>query len=185
MAPRSHVIRLRLIFTAFTALTLVLLSSFTSPASAMGQFPDAGWWGPGSSVRIYDGPEIRVDWTTNYVYPYQDEPLYIYYDVIYINKTDHIVYLSCSGWSDPALSKQHVYRDGRYIGYIAAEKTLCSQDPNWNASLGPQRRVASWAIFHNVPWNGDRVSLEWGNLGQSSYENPYAVSLGGSPPPNP
>lgn len=56
---------------------------------------------------------------------------------------------------------------------IAAEETFCSRNPNFTGSIKPGAAHFNWAIFHNVPWKGGQVSLEWGGYGRSRWVDPW------------
>jgi hypothetical protein len=106
-------------------------------------------------------------------YPSNSIPTWWYVEVIYRNQSNKILYFNCRGFEDPRLVKEWFKRDGREIGYVAASHTLCSTNPNWVATLGPGRSFSTWAQFNNVPWKGDRISIEWGSQGRGVYLNPY------------
>jgi len=94
-------------------------------------------------------------------------------NVRYTNESSEIRYFTCNGWQDPAKVKEWFLRDGMEIGYVAADHTLCSDHPDTNFTLAPHRSFVSWARFHNVPWKGDRIAIEWGEFGKGKYINPY------------
>jgi len=76
------------------------------------------------------------------------------------NIGDRPVRITCE-YTDPSTAKEHIRRRGEYIGYVAAERTFCSEHPNFSKRLSPgQTFKKSYALFHNVPWRGDKVSIE-------------------------
>ncbi len=130
------------------------------------QFPAAGWWKVGGTVEkrtIYRSNRIRTVWILAYVYPYRhvsDVPLYWRAHLWITNIGDSPVIIRCS-YTDPSTFKEHIRRGGEYIGYVAAERTFCSEHPNYSRRLWPgQTSKESYALFHNVPWRGDKVSIE-------------------------
>lgn len=146
-----------------------------------------GWFylGPGGvGVDVNDAGGIqglRLDFAHAYVWPHKGhDPLWIYYDVVYENFSNSILYFTCDGVTDPAISREWLMRaNGVVAGYVGGTKTACSTyGPNWNASLAPGRAFTMWVLAHNVPWVGDKVSIEWqsgSNLSVSTpYFNPYA-----------
>lgn len=70
-------------------------------------------------------------------------------------------------------------------GTVPAEETYCSRNPDLTFSIEPGGAYYGWAIFHNVPWEGGVVSLEWGDKGSSAWVDPWAspYPLAQFPPP--
>ena len=139
--------------------------------------PKPGTYAPSGDGVVHAERQWSVHWSWSEVEkpgPGQ-VPQYFHVYVTYRNDSNNILYFTCRGWEDPKLSKEWFLRDGRRIGYVAADATLCSTRPQTNFTLGPGRSFVSWATFHNVPWKGDRISVQWGNLGSSRYLNPYGA----------
>jgi hypothetical protein len=113
-------------------------------------------------------------WSTVEQPPPGQVPQYFHVNVQFFNESSDILYFTCQGWEDPAKAKEWFFRDGKAIGYVAADHTLCSDHPDTNFSLAPGRSFVSWARFHNVPWKGDQIAIEWGEYGEGSFVDPYA-----------
>jgi hypothetical protein len=91
--------------------------------------------------------------------------------------------VSCVGRTTPSFAKEHM-RGTANSGYVVAEETFCSRNPNFTASLGPGGTHTEWAIFHNVPWQGGEVSLEWMPYGFSEWvDSWYSPYPSATPPP--
>ncbi|MCA6091404.1 hypothetical protein LE181_04355 [Streptomyces sp. SCA3-4] len=132
--------------------------------------------GPGGSIP---GGPLEVTWTSTYVYPYTSGvPLYWRVGVTYHNDGDTVLYFGCyGGWPTAGYVQEHMVGGSGNNGTVSAESTLCSQNPNWVATLGPGREFTLWAIFHNVPWPGSKVAITWGNYGSSPYIDPFVSPL--------
>ncbi|MFF5370723.1 hypothetical protein [Streptomyces sp. NPDC013187] len=144
-------------------------------ATAASAFPEAGAYATqGDSNIISDDGELQVSWIGSQVLPWEDGvPTRWQVNVIYYNMSDHILYLSCQDWGAEK-TKENISRQGRDIGQVKAEYNLCSEHPEWEANLSPNHRILmSWAVFHNVPRVGDRVSLQWGDYGTSKALDPF------------
>jgi hypothetical protein len=135
----------------------------------------------GGNRTVYDDGSLVIRWNSSYVYRYPKGrvPLWWRVNVTYINTSEYIIYLTCKGMENPKEMREHFYRNRRHIGHVSASETMCSRNPKWIASLGPHRRTTSWALFHNVPWKGDLISIEWSYLGRSAFNDPYARRLPG------
>uniref|UniRef100_A0AAU1ZU90 Secreted protein n=1 Tax=Streptomyces sp. NBC_00093 TaxID=2975649 RepID=A0AAU1ZU90_9ACTN len=164
------------------AFALVLASAPTATGDSLpctpqtlGNCPAPGTYAPGGDgvVRVEPGWSLHWSWSEVEKPPAGQVPQYLHVYVTYRNDSDRVLYFTCRGWEDPELSKEWFLRDGRKIGYVAADATLCSTQPQADFTLGPGRSFVSWATFHNVPWKGDRISVEWGGLGSSRYLDPY------------
>ncbi|MEU1176359.1 hypothetical protein ABZ464_01700 [Streptomyces sp. NPDC005820] len=158
------------------AATVGLGVPVSAPATAAtGSFPEEGAYATqGDSTIISDDGELQVSWIASQVFPWEGGiPTRWQVDVIYANTSDNVLYLTCEGW-DTSNVRETIFRDGKNIGHVEAEHDLCSDHPDWNANLSPQHRLLlSWAVFHNVPWKGDEVSLQWGDYGTSKPLDPF------------
>lgn len=153
--------------------------------------PAPGWHHNGagtilgvSAVLYQDSAGLRITWQNSYIYqhPGQD-PLYWYTEVIYFNMSNQTLPVSCVGRTTPSFAKEHM-RGTANSGYVVAEETFCSRNPNFTASLGPGGTHTEWAIFHNVPWQGGEVSLEWMPYGFSEWvDSWYSPYPSATPPP--
>jgi hypothetical protein len=159
--------------------------SFTITTAPLSQSPPSpGWYrnsgASGSSLLYQDSSGLRILWGNSYIYqhPGQDN-LYWYAEVIYLNMGSQPVKHTCVGGANPSLTKEHI-RGAEGIppdgdGYVSAEETFCSRNPNFTGSIEPGGAHYSWAIFHNVPPGGE-VSLEWGAgswSGSSGWVDPW------------
>ncbi|MFF9812091.1 hypothetical protein [Streptomyces sp. NPDC014006] len=146
-----------------------------SAATTTDSFPEAGAYATqGNSNVISDNGELQVSWIASQVFPWEGGiPTRWQVNVIYNNTSDHIVYLTCKGW-DTGKVREEISGPGKNTGYVKAEYDLCTEHPEWNANLSPNHRILmSWAVFHNVPRIGDRVSLHWGDYGTSEKLDPF------------
>ncbi|MEH0443666.1 hypothetical protein QA811_08280 [Streptomyces sp. B21-102] len=163
---------------AMMAAAIGLSTAPTEPsqaATAAITFPEAGAYATqGNSNIISDDGELQVSWIASQVFPWEGGiPTRWQVNVIYNNTSDHVIYLTCQN-SDIGKMRENIFRKGRDIGYVKAERDLCSDHPEWNANLSPNHRILmSWAVFHNVPRVGDRVSLQWGDYGISEALDPF------------
>jgi hypothetical protein len=187
MQPRSSLIALAFA-TALTATAVAAPTSAGAPQAParsevcspnhLKNCPRPGTYLPGGGDQIIFSNEdfdIQWAWSTVEAPPPGQVPQYFYVNVRYTNRSPNIEYFTCKGWEDPALSKEWFYRNGKAIGYVPADHTLCSDHPDTNFTVAPDRSFISWARFHNVPWRGDQVAIEWGQFGSGNHLNyPYA-----------
>jgi hypothetical protein len=147
-----------------------------------GKFPAAGWWKVGGTPQqrtIYRNANLWVVWNLAYVRPYTDVPLYWKAQVWYVAVGNRTVTLRCVT-TDPSVAKEHIKRNGEYLGFVRAERSFCSQHPNFVKKLRPGKTFKrSYYLFHNVPWRRDRVSLELSpKIGRSTaFVNPWGRHL--------
>jgi hypothetical protein len=59
-------------------------------------------------------------------------------------------------------------------GTVAAGTITCSQNPDSTVTVPPGGSYTSAATFHNVPWPGSAVALQWGDVGTSAYVYPFS-----------
>jgi len=59
-------------------------------------------------------------------------------------------------------------------GSVSASSTTCSQDPGWSAEVPPGGTAEVYVTFHNVPWPGVAVAIQWGNVGTSAPVFPFS-----------
>lgn len=146
--------------------------------------PKPGGYWPGQGVgkprnaRIWEGPTFYIEWTGNVVPPYAagTVPAWIKVYVGYWNKTNTSITLVCPrpGPTPATWSKEWFYRNGKYLGYVAAYRTYCTDHPDAKITLPPKGYVHDWAMFANVPWKGDRIAIEWSGFGRGHYIDPYS-----------
>jgi hypothetical protein len=167
----------------FLPLCAVLLLVLPALAVSQPTSLPPGWYRNSGPSIIFEDSRVRITWENSYIYPYPGQsPLYWYAEVIYLNTSSQTWQLTCSGQADPSLIREHITRGTTYLGYVAAEETFCSRNPNFNVPVGPGAAHHNWAIFHNVPWPGDKVSLEWAWAGFSAWVNPWHAPFGEPPP---
>jgi uncharacterized repeat protein (TIGR01451 family) len=143
----------------------------------------SGWYINSDPPVIYEGPEqnseLKVTWEGSYIYPYPaGVPLYWYARAKYLNTGSQTLSFHCAERDDPLLAKEYMRGKSGDLGYVAADETYCSHNPNLTYSLKPGDSYITWAIFHNVPWadlGGEKgeVFLEWGRFGSSPYIYPW------------
>ena len=122
--------------------------------------------------RIYHSASLDVTWTGAKVDNYTSGvPLWWTATVTYHNNGNTILYFSCPGdWTNPGYSKEWLRGgSGNTNGYVGASVTTCSANPDFAATLGPGREFTVTARFHNVPWPGTSVAIQWGSYGTSPY----------------
>jgi hypothetical protein len=150
--------------------------------------PSPGWYRNNGPATIYeDSSGTKIVWENSYIYQHPGpDNLYWYAQVKYLNEGSQTVSLSCVGLADPSHYKEHIRGtegippDGD--GYVAADETLCSRNPNFTASLKPGEVFYEWAIFHNVPPGGE-VTLEVDPFPFSpSWVDPWHSSFSAPPP---
>jgi hypothetical protein len=112
---------------------------------------------------------LRVTWANSYIYQHPGTVnLYWYAQVEYRNMGSQNLPINCVGLTDPSLFKEHIRgTEGlppSASGYVPADETFCSRNPNFTGIIEPGGAHYDWAIFHNVPPGGE-VSLEWGPFG--------------------
>lgn len=150
--------------------------------------PEAGSWAPAGSAPVaYTDPTgYSVAWVNSRVHdPGKGNiPAWFTVTVEYTNSGSSPAGFSCPGVTDPDLAREWFYRGGKVIGYVPATKTSCTENPGMEFTLQPGQRIRLWAKFHNVPWQGDRISIDWtivrSDLGrrlQTPYVDPYAKRL--------
>jgi hypothetical protein len=138
-------------------------SSVCDPAH-LGDCPSPGTYIPDSTYQIAHENGFWITWAWNTVEqsPSGEVPQFIHVNVKFRNTSSQTEFFTCQGVEDPALAKEWIRRDGKDIGYIPADHTLCSDHPDATFTVAPGEEFVSWARFHNVPWRGDRVAIEWG-----------------------
>jgi hypothetical protein len=61
-------------------------------------------------------------------------------------------------------------------GLVSAGSTSCSANPDMQVPLAPGASLTFQATFHNVPWPGSSVAIQWGNAGTSAPVNPFSTA---------
>lgn len=154
----------------------------------LSQCPKPGTYNPYSGFPpgppvIYEDSQLNfnVTWQHSVVEtpPPGQVPQWFKVLVAYINHSNSTIHFTCSGVTDPQLDKEWFYRNGKVIGYVPASSTTCSNNPGLTFDLGPGQAIELYAVFHNVPWKGDGISINWGTVNpqsnpRSAFVNPYA-----------
>jgi hypothetical protein len=119
---------------------------------------------------------FKVVWTESVVQPYSSGvPLYWTAYVTYANFSSSDQNLSCPGdWPDASFVSENMSGGAGDDGTVAAETTTCSQNPDSTVTVPPGGSYTSSATFHNVPWPGSAVALQWGDVGTSAYVYPFS-----------
>lgn len=145
--------------------TVTVIAPPPPPASLP---PVPGWYsnsGANGQSIIYQDSSLRILWGNSYIFRHPGtDNLYWYTQVEYRNTGSQPLTLTCVGAADRSLAKEHI-RGTEGLppgasGFVPAEETFCSRNPNLTFSIEPGGAHYSWAIFHNVPPGGE-VSLEW------------------------
>ena len=126
--------------------------------------------------RTATSPERSV-WSSTVVQDYSSgEPLYWTVGVTYQNTTSSTLDLTCQGSGDSNLSvvQEHMSGGDGDDGTVSAYSTTCSQNPDWTATVTPGDSIVAYATFHNVPWPGSAVAIQWGSDGTSAYIYPFS-----------
>lgn len=191
-----------LLITALTAASLVALSP--AVAAAPGPVgrpqaewpctradecpPKAGFWKPAGDGEIYRDPTgYSVHWVLSQIHepPKGQIPAWFTVTVEYRNQGTDPASFTCGHVSDPGLSRELFLRQGKEIGHVPADSTSCSKDPSLAFTLNPGETRRLNATFHNVPWSGDRLAIDWtvvrSDLGRrlvTAYIDPYGSYQG-------
>ena len=131
---------------------------------------------PGPDALINgDFEGFQVVWTESVVQQYSSGvPLYWTAYVTYTNISSSSQTLGCPGdWPDASFVGENMSGGDGDDGYVAASSTTCSEDPSWTEDVSPGDAVELSATFHNVPWPGSAVALQWGDAGTSAYVYPF------------
>jgi tRNA A-37 threonylcarbamoyl transferase component Bud32 len=118
---------------------------------------------------------FKLVWTESVVQPYSSGvPLYWTAYVTYTNIGSSTLSLSCQGNVTDLSSVQEYMSGGDGDdGSVPADSTPCSQNPSWIAHVPPGGTAEVYATFHNVPWPGSAVAIQWGGAGRSGYVYPF------------
>jgi hypothetical protein len=164
--------------------------SFSFTPTTVGGLPP-GWYrnsgAGGQSSIIYEDKSLglKIVWENSYVYEYPGkDPLYWYTEVKYLNTGNQNLTINCVGRTEPSLAKEHMQGTAN-AGWVPAEDTFCHQNPNFTVSLKPGETHYEWVIFHNVPWRGGTVALEWQWQGLSRFSgwvDPWHTPFSAAPP---
>jgi hypothetical protein len=139
------------------------------------QCAQPGGWQPSDNTITCITSGLCLTWNYSYVWNSGSQvPDYWAVEVTYTNVSTHMIYLPHDVPSPPLSSVGESMSGTGDSGWVSAYATTFSRDPGWAAALPPGGSTQVWAIFHNVPWPGGRVSLVWGNLGSSDWYDPYA-----------
>jgi hypothetical protein len=153
-------------------ITLVIVS----PGSIQAQPPlTPGWYENSGSAVIFEDASLKISWENSYVYPYSaDAPLYWYAQVVYRNVGNQPTDIVCSaGFIDISPPREYM-RGTANAGTVLAQQWFCEhQYTGYTITLAPGESLSQWAIFHNVPWPGGEVRLEWPPYGFSPWINPW------------
>jgi hypothetical protein len=171
---------------SLTALTaLLLLFSPVLMEVGLGQSqPTPGWYTNSGRALIYEDSKLKIEWQSSYIYQHPGtDNLYWYAQVIYTNKDNKILKVDCTAPNEFPPAREHITRGGTYLGFVDASETFCSRSPAKTVYLEPGQTLNDWAIFHNVPWIGDQVRLQWDPYPFSPWINPWPPPPFAGPPP--
>ena len=118
---------------------------------------------------------FEVTWTSTSVQPYSSGvPLYWTAGMTYKNVESSTLTLGCPGnWANASNVREYMSGGKGNDGMVAADSTTCSENPSWTANVPPGGIAEVYATFHNVPWPGVAVAIEWGDAGTSAYIYPF------------
>jgi len=136
-----------------------------------------GWYGGGPSILYEDNSGLVILWERSYIYRHPGhDNLYWYAQVRFLNTSSQDVKITCphplnlSDFKENIRGTQGIPTNA--LGFVPADETFCSRNPNFTRTLKPGEFQYDWAIFHNVP-SGGEVSLSWGQYGSSGWLNPW------------
>jgi hypothetical protein len=119
-----------------------------------------GWYRNSGPAIIHEDSELKITWENSYVYPYPGrDALYWYAQVVYLYKGSATFDIRCVPEGFQPVG-EHM-RGTPHSGFVAAEETFCSRNRDSTITLKPGEAFYDWVIFHNVPWIGGQVLLEW------------------------
>ncbi|MGH3152241.1 MAG: protein kinase domain-containing protein [Streptosporangiaceae bacterium] len=118
---------------------------------------------------------FKLTWSSTSVQPYSSGvPLYWTVGVTYQNIESSTLSLRCQGpVTDFSSNQEHMSGGDGDDGAVSASSTTCSEDPAWSAEVPPGGTVEAYATFHNVPWPGVAVAIQWGEAGTSAAIFPF------------
>jgi hypothetical protein len=174
-----------IIAAAAAALTLTGITA--APALASSARPASVCQPDGTGCTkagTYNGPDavinsdffgVKVVWTESAVQPYSSGvPLYWTAYMTYTNVTSGSLTIGCPGsWPNPGYVAEIMSGGSGNDGEVPADSTSCSDNPAMGAPLAPGASLILQATFHNVPWPGSSVAIQWGNAGTSSNVYPF------------
>ncbi len=132
--------------------------------------------GPNAVINSDLSGVFKVVWTESVVQPYSSGvPLYWTAYITYTNFSSSDQTLSCPGdWPDASFVAENMSGGKGDDGTVPAQSTTCSEDPDLAVTVPPGGTHTSFATFHNVPWPGSAVALQWGDVGMSAYVYPFS-----------
>jgi hypothetical protein len=177
---------------SFSVTPTTTSTTTTPPPTSTTTAPSPGWYKNSGPSIIYEAPYqnsiLRVVWENSYIYQHPGtDNLYWYAQVAYQNIGSQPLPAICTGITDPSLAKEHIRGDQgippNSDSYVAAEETFCSRNPNFTDVVAPGGTFYYWAIFHNVPSQGE-LSLELSHdpPTRSAWLKPWAIPLSAPPP---
>jgi len=91
------------------------------------------------------------------------------------NMSSDSLTLTCpSDWVDASYVAEQMSRGGGDDGMVSAESTTCTEDPDESVTVAPGGIFTAFVTFHNVPWPGSAVAIEWGHAGTSASVYPFS-----------
>lgn len=123
---------------------------------------------------------FEVTWSSTSVQPYSSGvPLYWTAGMTYQNVESSTLTLGCpGGWANASYVREYMSGGDGDDGMVPADSTTCSENPSWTATVPPGGTVKVYATFHNVPWPGSAVAIEWGDAGTSASIYPFTDRIG-------
>jgi eukaryotic-like serine/threonine-protein kinase len=136
----------------------------------------AGTYAGPNALISSDYTGFKVVWTESVVQPYSSGvPLYWSAYITYTNVSSASLQLGCPGdWADASYVAEHMSGGDGDDGMVSAGSTSCSEDPGLDVTVQPGHTYTFLATFHNVPWPGSAVAIQWGNAGTSASVYPFS-----------
>jgi len=135
----------------------------------------AGTYPDPNALISSDYSGFKLIWSSASVQAYSSGvPLYWTVGVTYQNIESAPLSLRCQGpVTDLSSVQEHMSGGDGDDGSVSAYSTTCSQDPSWGGEVPPGDTVEVYATFHNVPWPGAAVAIQWGDVGTSAAVFPF------------
>ena len=135
----------------------------------------AGTYAGPDALISSDYSGFKVVWTSSVVQPYSSGvPLYWTAYLTYTNISSSSLTLGCPGnWVDASFVAEQMSGGDGNDGMVYADSTTCTKDPGESVTVAPGDTFTAFATFHNVPWPGSAVAIQWGDAGTSAPVYPF------------
>ncbi len=132
--------------------------------------------GPNALINGDYGGVATVIWTSSVVQPYSSGvPLYWTAYVTYTNTSSGDITLVCPAPGTGSGIAEIMSGGSGDDGLVPASNSFCDENPGEQQVIPPGGTTVDWATFHNVPWPGSTVALQWGDVGTSPSVTPFTL----------